>query len=729
MLMLSSPKTDDSQRARLLERSEPLESTSEPDYDGLVRLAAELCETPIALISLMDRERQGFKASVGLYGVSSAERGMSLCAPGLECKGLLIVEDTRADERFATHPLVVGPPYLRFYAGVTLLGEEGQVLGILCVADSRPRTLGESQRQSLVTLARQVELMVRLRGQVRRMKERHAEMERAQERLRSLNTYLQAEMRERQRVERELLEQQELLTSVLANIPHSVFWKDRNSVVLGGNQQFARDLGFSSPEELVGRTDYELNLTLEQADQFRRDDRAVMESGIPKLSFEEPLRRADGEDTWVITNKVPLRHPDGTVKGLVGIYEDISERRRQQAVLQDAKRVIEQHAEQLEAQVAEAQERTRYLMEHSGEAAFVLDAGGFVLETNPVAERLLGVKREQLRGTLFESLATEGEREPLRQALRALWVRGTVRLDNQGLRSNSGARVALGMAASLQVTGETHQLLVVGHDLTEKLRVEQQGIQNDRLASMGALAAGIAHEINNPTAYVLSNLAFLQEWRTELEQTLAALPGVPEETRQSLAEVKDVLAECLVGSGRIRDIVRDMRFFSHTGGEQLTPVDIRACLDVVLRMAHNELKHTARLERDYAEGLPPVHASEGRLSQVFLNLVINAVQAMRSKDSASNVLRVSAVREERWVRVEVSDTGSGIRPEVLPRIFEPFFTTKPAGLGTGLGLSISQSILQKMGGEMSVRSALGQGTTFTLRLPVSDLELDGGLPG
>ena len=285
----------------------------------------------------------------------------------------------------------------------------------------------------------------------------------------------------------------------------------------------------------------------------------VMETGIPKLGFEEPIQPRGGEQFWVLTSKVPLRNADGRVQGLVGIYANISDRRRQETALQEAKRVIEKHAAHLEEQVREAHERTRQLLEKSGEAVFVLDAAGSVLEVNPVAERLLGVSQARLMGTSFEALAPEDERETLRQALEALRARGTVCLEEQGLRSASGGRVVLGIAASLQVTGEARRLLVVGTDLTEKRRLEQQSIQNDRLASMGALAAGIAHEINNPTSYVLSNLSWLKEWSHELEQTLAGVPGLPPSLGESLAEVKEVLAESLVGGGRIRDIVRDMR--------------------------------------------------------------------------------------------------------------------------------------------------------------------------
>ncbi|MET0400863.1 MAG: PAS domain-containing protein, partial [Cystobacter sp.] len=577
----------------------------------------------------------------------------------------------------------------------------------------------DSQRLVLLGLKRQVELLLRLRAQVRQMKQHNDELERAQEKMRLLNASLEAEMRERQRVEMRLRQKQDLLHSILSHIPYSVFWKDRDGVFLGANRQFARDFGLSSTDELIGKTDLELPIPREQAERYHQEDIRVMESGEGKINAEEPSQLAGQEAGWVLTSKVPLKNDDGSVRGVVGIYSDISERRRQHEAMQETRSLLERHAASLEAQVKEAHERNHYLMENSGEAVFMLHEDGRVLHVNPVAERLLGLPEERLRGTAFESLCLENEREPMRQALRDLRASGTVRLENQGVRGATGERLVLSIAASLQVTGETRRLLVVGRDITEKWRLEQQFIQNERLASMGALAAGIAHEINNPTAYVLSNLTYLQECRDELASTLESMPGLPARVGETLEEVKDILIESLTGGRRIRDIVRDMRFFSHTAGEEVAPVDLHACLDVVLRMAHAELKHTARVEKRYAEALPHVPASEGRLSQVFLNLVINAAHAMRSGSSEHNALRVSTGVEGEWVRIEISDSGTGIRPEVLPHIFEPFFTTKPAGAGTGLGLSISQSIIQKMGGEIRVRSELGRGTTFVLFLPVT----------
>ncbi len=711
-------KRDEVLRLVSLERSGLLDTPPESEYDDIVRLAAESCGTPIALISLVDRDRQWFKANVGLAAVSETERAISFCTHAIERDGLMLVEDAMSDERFASNPLVQGAPFIRFYAGAPIQTEDGHRLGTLCVIDRRPRGLSDSQRRGLLGLKRQVELLIRLRTQVRQMRERNTELEQTHERLRSLNAYLQSEMRERQRVERELIEQQSLLTSILTHIPHSVFWKDRHSVFLGCNEQFARDMGVSSPLDIIGRTDLELSaLAREHVEGYRRDDLRVMESGVPKLAYEEPVRATTGEETWVLTSKVPLRDAGGTVKGVLGIYADVTERRRERTALQQAMHLVEQHATHLEAQVLEAHARTRQLMEYSGDAVFLLDEAGLVKEFNSVAERLLGVSQAGLVGTSFELLAPEDEREPLRQALVELRVQGTVRLEEQRLCSATGGRVSFGIIASLQVAGMDRHLLVVCHDLTEKQRMEQQSLQNDRLAAMGALAAGIAHEINNPTAYVLSNLAFLREWRNELEQELSALGGLSPNLGEMLSEARDVISESLDGGQRIRDIVRDMRFFSHSAGEELAPVDIHACLDFVLRMAHHELKHT-ELERHYEDVLPSVLASEGRLSQVFLNLIVNAAQAMRSGGSRRHVLQVRTAREGARVRIDISDTGHGIPPEVLPRIFDPFFTTKPAGSGSGLGLSISHSLVQKMGGEIRVRSEPGNGTTFTLLIPV-----------
>ncbi len=716
-----SQKPGEEERLRALHRYGLLHAAPEPEFDAIVRLAADLCEVPIALLSLVDRERLWFKAKIGLPGISQAVRTDSFGGFVIEADTLLVVEDTHADARFRDNPRVHGEPHIRFYAGVPLRTEEGFRIGVLCVIDHVPRSLSPLQLRTLEQLGRQLETHFRLRLELLEARERNAELEQTRTRLHALNENLQAEIQQRHRIERELRSQRELLNRIITHIPHSVFWKDRDGVFQGCNDAFARQLGRTSPLEIIGRTDRDFSFTPAQIQAFRQDDLEVMNSGQPKLAIEEPVRGADGKDRWVLTSKVPLRDPEGNVWSVLGIFTDITDRHQQEQELYEALREVERYAARLEVLMYEARERHRRLMEASLDAVFVLDAVGCVIEVNPVAGRLLGLEPDQLRGLPFDSLAPDQDRLALRKALGDLLARGTMRLDEQGLRSATGNRLTVQLLGSIQDIGEIRRLLIVAHDLTQKRRLEQQSIQNDRLTAMGVLAAGIAHEINNPTAYVISNLDFLRQWWVELEQHLVKQPSLPASLERGLTEARQLLADCVDGCSRIQDIVRGMRHLSHQGHtDEQTLLDVHSILDSVLHISHGELKHTARLEKEYAPDLPLVLGSEGRLGQVFLNLIVNALQAMRPGSPRDNMLRIRTWASEGRVHIDITDTGHGIPREALPHIFDPFFTTKPAGVGTGLGLSISHAIVHKMGGELRVESQVGQGTTFSLLLPIHE---------
>jgi two-component system, NtrC family, sensor kinase len=226
---------------------------------------------------------------------------------------------------------------------------------------------------------------------------------------------------------------------------------------------------------------------------------------------------------------------------------------------------------------------------------------------------------------------------------------------------------------------------------------------------VGTLAAGVAHEINNPLAFVLSNLSFLKE---ECQLLARDIP------RERLREMEDVLRETRQGAERVRHIVRDLRTLSRDEGEHLSEVDVCEVIESSLGLVRNELRHRARVVKDL-EPVPKVRASEGRLGQVLLNLLINALHALPSGMPNQNEVRVRVRALSGQVVIEVRDTGCGISPEVRDRIFDPFFTTKPVGMGTGLGLSICHGIVTSLGGEISVESELGRGSTFRIALPVA----------
>lgn len=245
---------------------------------------------------------------------------------------------------------------------------------------------------------------------------------------------------------------------------------------------------------------------------------------------------------------------------------------------------------------------------------------------------------------------------------------------------------------------------------TEAAKLHEQLVVSERMASVGILAAGVAHEINNPLSSVLANLQLAYEAFERLPTTDVA--------DHELAEIREELVDARESAQRIREIVRDLKIFSRSGDdEEHGPVDVQRVLDSSLRMAWTEIRHRAQLVKEYAP-VPLVHANEGRLGQVFLNLVVNAAQAIPEGRANANRITVrTRASPQGAVVVEIADTGSGIPPEVLKRLFTPFVTTKPVGVGTGLGLSICHRIVTGLGGDISVDTRLGKGTTFCVQLP------------
>jgi len=266
-------------------------------------------------------------------------------------------------------------------------------------------------------------------------------------------------------------------------------------------------------------------------------------------------------------------------------------------------------------------------------------------------------------------------------------------------------------------------------DATDEREREIGRLQAEKLASIGLLAAGVAHEINNPAAFVLANIEALTGHLRLVEERLRD-PDVETETASGarmrrgtisdlLFEANVILQESKEGMARIHRIVRDLGSFSHSDEEANAPMNVNLAIDSALGMLRNELKYRARVERDL-RAARQVRASAARLGQVFLNLILNAAQALDEADAKRNVVTVRSFDDGPEVVVEVADNGPGIAAEILPRIFESFFTTKPRGMGTGLGLPISLGIVRTLGGEILVDSRPGAGATFRVRLPADE---------
>ncbi|CAH2031577.1 ATP-binding protein [Trichlorobacter ammonificans] len=267
--------------------------------------------------------------------------------------------------------------------------------------------------------------------------------------------------------------------------------------------------------------------------------------------------------------------------------------------------------------------------------------------------------------------------------------------------------------------------------------MQRQLFQNEKMASVGQLAAGVAHEINNPMGFISSNLGTLDKYLNRLSEFIAsadqavARSGNHEAVHQLmearkrlkinhiLDDIHQLIAESQDGAMRVRRIVQDLKSFSHVSEAETAWVDLNETLETTINIAWNEIKYVAVLNREFGE-LPRLRCFPQQLNQAFLNLLVNAAHAIKG----NGTITVKTWCDDSNLFVAISDTGAGIAQEHLERIFEPFFTTKEVGKGTGLGLSICYDIIKKHNGEISVESTVGKGTTFTVRLPVAPADSD-----
>jgi signal transduction histidine kinase len=295
-------------------------------------------------------------------------------------------------------------------------------------------------------------------------------------------------------------------------------------------------------------------------------------------------------------------------------------------------------------------------------------------------------------------------------------VRENARLSDELKRANQ--------ELESRVAERTAQLSAANQELQ---RLMGQLVSSERLAAIGQLAAGIAHEINNPLSYVMSNMTYARHRLVEIEQALTDLPAAqellhgkrrPTGGRTVLQEMQQALIEAEDGATRITDIVRDVRTMSRTDDRARSRFDLNAAIRSATRIAGEQIRRRAILKLDLTPNLE-VMGSAGRMTQVLLNLLVNAAQAVEEMPGREHEINVSSRRVGDKIVVEVRDSGPGIQPEHRQQLFNPFFTTKPEGRGTGLGLSISQDIVHRHGGAIEVASAPGAGTTFTIELPAA----------
>ncbi len=476
---------------------------------------------------------------------------------------------------------------------------------------------------------------------------------------------------------REALAAAQVGTFGLDVVTSQVTWSESVEPVLGAPQgalgRSAQPLeDFVHPEDLP-RVRHALQSAIGNRQQFEAEFR-----------FVHPSAPA----TWVAVRGDVLRNTEDVASRVVGTVMDVSARK---------------HAE-------DELRRQALLFENLNDAVVLIDLSGLVLDWNTSAERLFGYSKAEAQGRSYRDLLRiedpEAAPAPLHSALKRYgrWHRELAAVRKDGSQCFSEATVV----QLRDPEGRHLASLAVHRDIAERRAMQAQLMVASRMASVGTLAAGMAHEINNPLAFINANLVWL---RDALEAQRTALGDA------SFQELDAVVSEARSGIERIGNIVRDLKAFSRVEADETAgPVDVKKVLRFAAKMADKELRQRARVVSEL-EDVPTVLGSEGRLGQVFLNLLLNAAQAIPDGEALSNEIRIRCLHRDRTVVVEVSDTGRGIPDELQARIFDPFFTTRPVGEGTGLGLAVCHGIVRGLGGEISVRSEVGRGSTFSVLLP------------
>ncbi|QWV97487.1 PAS domain-containing protein [Geomonas nitrogeniifigens] len=495
----------------------------------------------------------------------------------------------------------------------------------------------------------------------------------------------------------ELRHTNDVLMHIMDSIPHCIFWKDRNSVYLGCNREFARSAGLADPALIVGKTDYELPWSREESEGYRADDREVMQGNQAKMHIIENLTQADGSVIWIETSKMPLTDEDGAVRGVLGIYEDITARKK------------------AEERLSETLQFNQEIINSAREGIIVYDRELRYLVWNPYMEEVSGVPASEVLGKrpaeVFPWLAETG----LTHRLEQLLAGGAPTVAEFAARHVSGRTLWLSDASAPLRNSSGGVIGIIGtvRDVTERRGIEEQLRQAQKLESVGRLAGGVAHDFNNKLTVILGN--------AELAARQAAGDALLEHLRQIVKAAE-----------QSRDITTQLLAFSRQQVVVPKCVQVNAMLEELKKSLGRLIGEHVAIVLVPGDRLWNISIDPVQLDQIVMNLAVNARDAM--PQGGTITLETSNVQLEgppplhpevpggSYVRIVCRDTGAGMDAETRAHVFEPFYTTKGQGKGTGLGLATVYGIVRQNGGFIDLETEPGRGSAFSIHLPrcVSD---------
>jgi two-component system cell cycle sensor histidine kinase/response regulator CckA len=500
---------------------------------------------------------------------------------------------------------------------------------------------------------------------------------------------------------RQIVHERQLLADLMNSSPDAICFKGNDLTFQRVNQAFAQVLGVVGPEAVIGRKLREGLVAADLAAAIEAEEEALLQSGAPILDVVREYVSKGGPTNWYSESKAPIRGPAGDVQGLVAIARDVSERLRTQEALRSSEERLREQGRILSS-----------MLDGIGEGVLVVDSSGHTLLFNTEAKRMLGARVAHVPPRQFAQIYSvylpdghtlvPASQNPLLRAMH-----GSRRAELEAVIKKGNApptHVSIVATPLRNDLGEVTGAIILLHDVTETRNLEQTLVQSQKMEAVGQLAGGIAHDFNNLLAII--------EGGGEL--ALHELEGH--------AARADVL-EMVAASKRAASLTRQLLAFSRRAPAQLEPVDladvVRNVETLLRRLIGEHITLLTRLEP--STGL--ITADSNQLEQVLVNLCVNARDAMPEGGTLCIDLRPRSSEDlvslpgGRSLALSVSDTGTGMDSELLERIFEPFFTTKEVGKGTGLGLSMVYGLVTQNGGQISVESWVGRGTTFTMLFP------------
>jgi PAS domain S-box-containing protein len=493
-------------------------------------------------------------------------------------------------------------------------------------------------------------------------------------------------------VQQALEESRHMLCVIIDTLPERVWWKDLESRFLGCNIHVARDAGLEHPDQLIGKTDFDMCWAV-HAEAFQANDREVMESGQPRLHDPELQVMEDGSTRWIEVSMIPLKDTKGKVFGVLGTYADVTDRKRAEESLIRLSTAIEQ----------------------SPEAIVITDNKGDIQYINPAFENNTGYTADEALGENPRILKSGEHPPPFYEDMWEIISSGEVwegRITNK--RKNGTLYTEeVTISPVRNVDGDIVNYVAVKRDISRELVQEEELRQAQKMEAIGELAGGVAHDFNNILQGIIG---FSELLRYSLDDTSQEYRNADEIHKSANQAAK---------------LTQQLLTFSRKQAVRLEEIDINNVVYDSEALLNVLLGDTYELVLDLSEELPSVNADQGQLTQIIMNLAVNARDAMPEGGRLSISTDCIQIREDdapyitgarpgSYLCLAVTDTGSGMNEQTKSRIFDPFFTTKDIGSGTGLGLAVIYGIVQQNNGWINVYSEIGKGTCFKVYLPAAE---------